>query len=91
MKLCKDCKHCVPYAKLLSLGDLEGAIKNAKCGMFPSAVDGSPEHYCSISRTYSVCCGQEGKHWEEREFPIALPEKEKPVSFWTRVKKLCPL
>ena len=71
LKLCKDCKYCVP--------DTSGGYKFARCGKITTTdiITGEvkPKWYCSInrdsgwfgSRFILFDCGKEGRHWEVKQ------------------------
>jgi hypothetical protein len=80
MKLCKDCKHCVPerinpdWFERLFMRMKQGVYYNyavcaARSNEATDPVTGaamSRHNYCAVERMYSQgdMCGPEGKHWE---------------------------
>lgn len=70
MNSCRDCVHAHwGYT----------GIEYAKCDKVLSPVDGSPDMYCSIYRSYNTgdYCGKEGKYFEPR--PPAPPSALKQL------------
>ena len=61
MKLCKDCKWCVP--KPMGFFSDISEFEYARCSRTVNPVDGSPKDFCDLERKYDC---KDGKFWEEK-------------------------
>lgn len=73
VKLCKDCKWCVPgkrrglWSMQFDYGTAKCAHKSAATREVQALVDGLAHVFCSTWRgEYAERCGPEGKFWEPR-------------------------
>ncbi len=68
MKLCKDCKHCLPYPSSFAPDGVDWSLST--CAVSPTlinAVDGTERHrFCETNRCEQMDCGPAARLWEER-------------------------